>query len=203
MDSLARRCGAAASSLVAVSALVGCSGLGQYVWFEQLPPEARESRDEYLIGVGDLVNIHVLGHDDMNVHQRVRADGRLALLLIGEVDAKGKRPSALRAELEGRLKDYIVSPSVVVNIEESRPLTVLLLGEVARPGAYPLEHDARLAHALALGGGLTEFASRDGIFVVRGDPTPVRIRFTYEAVRRNVGRAGEFQLRPGDIVEIE
>jgi polysaccharide biosynthesis/export protein len=199
----ARRMVSPVGKLLAVSALVACSGPGQYVWFEQLPSEARAPRDDYLIGVGDMINIRVLGHEEMSVHQRVRADGRLALLLIGEVEAKGKRPSALRAELEGRLKDYIVSPSIAVNVEESLPLTVLVLGEVAHPGAYSLEHDARLAHALALGGGLTEYASRDGIFVVRDDPAPVRIRFTYEAVRRNIGRAGEFQLHPGDIVEVE
>jgi len=203
MASMARRLSAAASGLLVLGAVVGCAGSGQYVWYEQLPSETRATRDEYVIGVGDMVNIHVLGHDEMNVHQRVRPDGRLALLLVGEVEAKGRPPSALRAELEGRLKDYIVSPSLVVNIEESQPLTVLLLGEVAKPGAYSLEHDLRLAHALALAGGLTDFASHDGIFVVRDDPAPVRIRFTYEAVRRNVGRAGEFLLRPGDIVEVE
>jgi polysaccharide export outer membrane protein len=191
------------SCLVAVAALVGCTGPGQYVWFERLPPETPASRVEYLIGIGDTVNIRVLGHDEMNVRQHLRGDGRLALLLIGEVEATGKRPSALRAELEGRLKDYIVSPSVAVNVEESAPQTVVLLGEVAHPGAYPLEHDTRLSHALALGGGLTEYASHDGIFVVREDPSPARIRFTYEAVRRNVDHAGEFQLRPGDIVEVE
>lgn len=187
---------------MALFAMIGCAGPGQYIWFEQLPSEARAPRDEYVIGVGDMINIRVLGHDEMSVHQRVRADGRLALLLIGEVEAKGKRPGALRSELEGRLKDYIVSPSVAVNVEESQPLTILILGEVARPGAYSLERDLRLAHALALGGGLTEFASHDGIFVVREEP-PVRIRFNYEAVRRNVGRAGEFQLHSGDIVEVE
>jgi polysaccharide export outer membrane protein len=203
MLALARRVCLTAFGLLAVAALGSCAGPGQYVWFERLPPDAAALRVDYLIGVGDLINIRVLGHDEMSVRQRLRDDGRLALLLIGEVEAKGKRPGALGAELEGRLKDYIVSPSVAVNIEESAPLTVVLLGEIAHPGAFPLEHDPRLSHALALGGGLTDFASRDSIFVVRGDPAPARIRFTYEAVRRNEGRAGEFQLRQGDIVEVE
>jgi polysaccharide export outer membrane protein len=107
----------------------GCAGPGEYVWFSQLPTEAAAATNEYIIGVGDIVSIRVLGHEDMTVRQKVRTDGRLALLLIGDVEAKGKRPSALKSELEGRLKDYIVSPSVVVNVDETQPLTILLLGD--------------------------------------------------------------------------
>jgi polysaccharide export outer membrane protein len=203
MISLARRLGLGAAGLAVAGALLGCAGPGQYVWFDRLPPEAQTSASEYLIEVGDVVNIRVLGHDEMSTKQRVRSDGRLALLLIGEIDAKGKRPGALRSELEGRLKDYIVSPSVVVNIDETRPPTVTLLGEVVHPGVFPVEPDARLTHVLALGGGLTEYASHDSIFVVRTQPAPMRIRFTYDAISRNVGRAGDFPLHSGDVVEIE
>jgi polysaccharide biosynthesis/export protein len=177
-----------------------CAGPGEYVWFERLAPEGAPASPEYVIGVGDMLSIRVLGHEEMVVHQRVRADGRVALLLIGDVEAKGKRPSALKAELEGRLKDYLVSPSVVVNVDEAAPMTVTLLGEVQKPGVYPLDEDPRLAHALAMAGGLTDYASRSGIYVVRAAE---RIRFTYEAISRNVGGAGEFPLRRGDLVEVE
>ena len=185
------------------SAAAGCASSGEFVWFQQLPSETTLAANEYIIGVGDTVSIRVLGHEEMTLKQRVRADGRLGLLLIGDVEAKGKRPSALKSELEGRLKDYIVSPSVSVNIDEAQPMTVLVLGEVLHPGAYPLDQDASLAHALALGGGLNDYASRSGIFVVRAGPKLTRIRFTYEAVYRNIGGAGDFQLHRGDLVEVE
>jgi polysaccharide export outer membrane protein len=203
MVELARRLGVRAAALAFVSLAAACSGPGHFVWFDQLPQDKLMAGNEYFIEVGDVVSIRVLGHDEMTVKERVRPDGRVALLLIGEVAVAGKRPGSLRAELEGRLKDFIVSPSVVVNVDEARPPTVLLLGEVTRPGGYPLEDDLRLAHALALGGGLTEYASRSSIYVVRNRPTPIRIRFTYEAVSRNVGQAGDFQLHAGDIVEVE
>jgi len=188
--------------LLVTSGTVGCAA-GEYVWFQQLPSDTTRATNEYVIGVGDVVSIRVLGHEEMSVKERVRSDGRMALLLIGDVEARGKRPSALKAELEGRLKDYIVSPSVVVNIDEVQPTTVLILGEVTKPGAYPLDQDPRLAHALALGGGLTEYASRSAIFVVREQPRPIRIRFTYEAISRNVGGAADFELHRGDLVEVE
>jgi protein involved in polysaccharide export with SLBB domain len=88
-------------------------------------------------------------------------------------------------------------------VVETEPMTVLLLGEVAHPGAFRVEPNVRLAHVLALGGGLTDYASRDSVFVVREQPVPQRIRFTYQAVMRNEGRAGDFPLHPGDLVEVE
>jgi polysaccharide biosynthesis/export protein len=181
----------------------GCAGPGEYVWFSQLPQETAAASNEYIIGVGDVVSIRVLGHEEMTLRQRVRTDGRIALLLIGDVEAKGKRPSALKGELEARLKDYIVSPSVVVNVDETQPFTVLLLGEIGHPGAVPLDPDRRLAHAIAMGGGLTDFASRSSIYVVRDEPKRVRIRFTYESIYRNIGGAGDFLLHRGDVVEVE
>jgi len=192
-----------AGCLVLACATGGCARPGEYVWFQQLPQETTLASNEYIIGVGDVVSIHVFGREEMTVHERVRTDGRLSLLLIGDVEAKGKRPSALKAELEARLKDYIVSPNVVVNVEEAQPIVILFFGEVAHVGAVSLDHDTRLAHAMALAGGLSDFASKDGIFLVRSDPRPMRIRFSYEAIYRNIGGAGDFKLHRGDMVEVE
>jgi polysaccharide export outer membrane protein len=171
------------------------------VWFNQLPPEQRQSGDYVIVG-GDLVDVKVLGHDDMNVHQRVRGDGRISLPIIGDVEARGLHPSMLRGQLEAKLKDYIVSPSVTVNVEAA-PMTIPCLGEVSKPGAYPIEPGAGLAEVLAVAGGLTDYASRDRIFLVRQGPAPMRIRFTYEWVVRNEGLAAAFPLRAGDLVVVE
>jgi polysaccharide export outer membrane protein len=181
----------------------GCAGTGSYVWFTELPPAMKAESYEYLIGTGDILNVRVLGHEDMTVREKVRSDGRIAIPILGEIDARGKHPGALRAELEARLKDYIVMPSVLLNVDEPQPTTVIMLGEFARPGAYPLDTDPSLAHAFALGGGLTDFASRDSIFVVRQVPSPLRIRFTYTAVTRNIGHAAAFPLRQGDLIVAE
>ncbi|MGD0523928.1 MAG: polysaccharide biosynthesis/export family protein [Polyangiaceae bacterium] len=193
--------GAVAVAVCAVGA--GCSSTGQYVWFSNLPAAIANGPTDYVINVGDTLDVRVLGHEDVSVlKEKVRVDGRIAIPLIGEVEARGKRPSAFRAELEGRLKDFIVSPSITVNVVDVQPMTLLLLGEVAHPGAFQVDPNVPLAQALALGGGLTDYASRDGIFVVRQQPQ-MRVRFTYQAVMRNEGRAGEFPLHPGDLVEVE
>jgi polysaccharide export outer membrane protein len=189
------------SLLVACAA--ACSGAGQYVWFTDLPANQNARPPEFLIHVGDTISMHVLGHEEMTLKQKVRSDGRIAVPLIGEIDALDKRPSSLRAELEARLKDYIVSPSVMLSIDEVQPMTVVLLGEVGHPGSYTLEPYSGLAAALAAGGGLTEYARRDRIFVVRQRPTPARIRFTYDAISHDQARAAAFPLHNGDVVVVE
>jgi polysaccharide export outer membrane protein len=88
-------------------------------------------------------------------------------------------------------------------VEETRPLTVPVLGEVAHPGQYALERGAGVLEALAAGGGLTEFAHRDRIFVLRRHPVQVRIRSTFEALSRGQGRAAAFRLESGDVVVVE
>ena len=177
-------------AIVLCFASAACAGPGNYVWYNTLPAAGANAPSYYLINVGDTVDVRVLGHEEISVKEKVRADGRIAIPLIGEVEARGKRPSTLRAELEGRLKDFIVSPSVTITMVDVQQMTLLILGEVTHPGAFLVEQNVPLAHALALGGGLTEYASRDAIYVVRQQPSPQRVRFTYQAVMRNEGGGG-------------
>jgi polysaccharide biosynthesis/export protein len=193
---------AAGAYALLIAALLGCGGPGQYVWLSDLPPEA-SSLTDYIINFGDSLSIRVYGHEDLSVHEKVRSDGRIALPLIGEVEARGKRPNALRGEIEGRLKDYVVSPSVVLTVDEATPMTVVFLGEFTRPGVFTMEANTRLVQALGVAGGLTEFASRDSLFIVRRQPSPVRIRFNYQWVLRNLGHTADFPLHPGDYLVAE
>jgi polysaccharide export outer membrane protein len=196
------RCAAVVLGCLGIaSSQAACASSGKYVWYTQLPPEM--TADQYLISAGDILAVRVLGHEDMSVREKVRPDGRIAIPILGEIEARGKRPGALRSELEARMKDYIVQPSVMLSVDEPQPMNIVLMGEVGRPGVYPLDANAGLAHALAVGGGLTDYASRDSIYVVRQLPSPIRIRFTYSAISRNVGRAASFPLHPGDLIVAE
>src|SRR5580704_5899674 len=97
---------ACVTTVVLCVAPAACSGPGTFVWYSEVSPDQLAGSREVVIHPGDTVSISVLGHADMSVKEKVRSDGRLAVPLIGEVDATGKHPAALRTELEGRLKDY-------------------------------------------------------------------------------------------------
>lgn len=186
------------------SAPCGCASSGNFVWVQDLPPDAFvQPEKEYLIRDGDLVSIRVFGQDPLSTRARVRSDGRIAMPAIGDVDVRGKRPSALRAELEARLKDYVNSPSVTVTVEEFQPINVSVLGEVQKQGIYAVDPRSTVAQVLAMGGGLTDYASRSGIYVVRKSPHPMRVRFTYDDVRRGDPRSQNFTLQAGDLLVVE
>jgi polysaccharide export outer membrane protein len=129
----------------------------------------------------------------------------VSLPFLNDVEAAGKTPVQLAGELESGLKSVILNPKVTVAVEESKPptLSISVLGEVARPGLESLEPGAGVAQALAAAGGLTVFAHKDRIYVVRRGARPTRIHFTYAALTRSIGRAPSFRLRTGDVVVVE
>jgi polysaccharide export outer membrane protein len=157
---------------------------------------------EYLIAVGDMLNIQVYNDAQTSGKTRVRTDGRITLPLVNDVVAAGKTPVQLARDIEAALKSVILTPQVTVIVEDFTP-TISVLGEVAKPGPQTLQRDTGVADVLAAAGGLTNFAHRDRIFVVRSTPQPIRIHFTYDALTKGIGRAPLFRLRAGDVVVVE
>jgi polysaccharide biosynthesis/export protein len=160
----------------------------------------------YLISAGDVLLVRVFQQEAMSARVKVRGDGKVSLPLINDVIAAGKSPTVLATELQARLKDFINNPVVTVSLEESRPVVVSVVGEVVRPGVVTLEPGAGVLQALAASGGLTDFAHRDGLFVLRrhaAQPQPKRLRFTWEVLARGEGPAARFTLLPGDVVIAE
>jgi polysaccharide export outer membrane protein len=185
--------------------LGACSSTGPFVWVNDMPREytVRPNAGDYLVNDGDTVNIRVFNQEALSTRARVRSDGRLAVPVLGDIDVRGKLPSALKTELEGRLKGYVNAPSVTVTVEDFQPISVSVLGEVTHPGAFPLDPRATVAQVLAVAGGLTDYASRDRIFVVRSAPHRVRVRFTYEDILRGSPASAGFVLQNGDLVVVD
>jgi polysaccharide biosynthesis/export protein len=184
----------------------GC-GAGAYVWVDTLGEAGAASASEsaYTIAAGDLLNIRVYDQDAISTRARVGPDGKIALPLVGEIEAQGQRPAALARQIEGRLKPFIVAPSVAITVEEAQSVKISVVGEVARPGVFAITPGTGVVQALALAGGITEFADRDSIFVLRARAAkpPLRIRLTYADLTRGVGRAPAFPLQSGDTVVAE
>jgi polysaccharide biosynthesis/export protein len=190
---------------LACASVLGCGSSGTYVWARDLPRAfvAGRASSDYLINDGDAVTIKVFNQEALSTHAKVRSDGRLAMPVLGDIEVRGKRPSALKGELEARLKDYVNAPSVTVSIDEFQPIVVSVLGEVTHPGAFPLDPRATIGQVLASAGGLTDYASRDRIFLVRGAPQALRARFTYADIAQGEPASVGFVLRSGDLVVVE
>lgn len=181
---------------------VACGDVGPYVWASQLPHEEVSTTD-YVIVPGDVVSVRVFGQEAMTTKEKVRSDGKISLPFLGDVMVAGKPPAVAAREMEAGLKNFINSPNVTLTIDDFGPTTVSIVGEVGHPGTISIERNAGVLQALAAAGGLTENASRDGIFVLRESPVPRRIRFSWEQLSRTPPSASTFRLRPGDVVVVE
>jgi polysaccharide biosynthesis/export protein len=207
---------AAALAALACAPLPGC-GSGRYVWIDEVREPHAEG--EYAIAPGDLVRVQVFNQESMSTRARVRSDGKIAVPLLGDVQAAGKTSAALSSELSGRFKEYVNAPIVTTTVEETQPTSVSVLGEVTHPGIYTLDPSSGVLQALAAAGGFTEYASRDSIYVVRRGPVgldgaaspspdtaaapPPRVRFTFSSLVQGEGRAASFRLHAGDVVVVE
>lgn len=191
-------------ALAAGLSAAACSGPGQFVWYSRLPrSEWGSPTGEYTIGIGDTIAIGVYQQVDLSTTGKIRRDGRIALPLVGEVMVAGKHPSALAHELEGRLKQFVVSPRVTVQVEQSQPITISTIGEIAHVGTLTLEPPAGMIQAISQAGGPTDYANKSRIYVLRQFPTFQRIRFTYDSIVNNEDGAATFPLRTGDVIVVE
>lgn len=178
-----------------------CGSSGKYTWVHELP-RGVAGPSPYAIGEGDLLDIRVYNEPTISGRARVRSDGKVTVALIGDVEARGKTPGVLAQEVQQRLQKFLQTPSVSVAIEESRPLTVTVLGEVGKPGVFTLAPNSGVLQAIASAGGFSEYADDDQIYVVRRSPA-LRVRFTYDGLRDNAGGAADFVLKNGDLVTVE
>lgn len=184
----------------------GCSHEGPYVWVDQYQAPAQAPDAAYLIGPADLLAVRVLGHEEMSGRVRVRSDGRISLPFLDDLPAAGRSPGELAGQLRAAFKEYVNNPVVTVTVEEPRPSTVSVVGEVMRPGVYPIDPRAGVLQALASAGGLSQFAHDDRIYVLRRlaeDGPPARIRFKYDLLAHAEGRGATFSLQRNDVVVVE
>lgn len=138
-------------------------------------PVEEEGRD-YRIGPEDVVRIAVYGHPDLTQTVAVQADGTFVFPLLGRVSAADLAPPELERRLADLLgRDYVREPQVAVSVQQYRSKVVFLVGEVARPGLYPLVGTRRLLEVLAKAGPMSASAGTE-VVIVRsrsGEARPV------------------------------
>jgi polysaccharide biosynthesis/export protein len=176
---------------------------GSFVWVEDYKPRAGAAAGSDTIRPGDVLDVRVLGQEQLSAKVRVRADGQVTLPFLNDIQADGQTPDALKSVVEQKLKTYVNLPVVTVGVDKATPSPLSFLGEVARPGKYPFEPGMGLLDAVALAGGLTEYAHKDRLYVLRGQSKPIRIRFDVRLLLRGEGRGPAFLLEPGDILVAE
>jgi polysaccharide export outer membrane protein len=168
--------------------------------------EVRDQRpfapSEYRVGVEDVLEIAVWREPELSTTAPIRPDGKVSVPVAGEIQAVGKTAHELEDELAKKLSGRIANPTVVVVVKEVNASRVFVLGEVAKPGAYPMRGAMTVIQALALAGGMTEFANKGDITILRrmdggGGQRSLHLDFN-DAVKSNA----PIELVPGDTVVV-
>ncbi|HEY1265823.1 MAG TPA: polysaccharide biosynthesis/export family protein [Candidatus Binatia bacterium] len=167
------------------------------------PNPAKPSVDAYVIGTGDALEIIVWKEPTLSGPVKVRPDGLITLPLINEVQAAGKTTGQLRQTLEDRYKKYVQAPNVTIRVTEITSSEVFLVGQVAKPGAYPSTGHDTVLQLITRAGGLTIFADRHNVKVVRRENSKVREYLVdYDAIIKGDLKQ-DIVLRAGDRVIVD
>jgi polysaccharide export outer membrane protein len=156
---------------------------------------------KYLIGPEDVLHVSVWDNKDLTLDVTVRPDGKISLPLIQDVQAEGLTASELSDVIHQKLLPFILEPQVAVIVTQVNAPKVFVMGNVTRPGPYPLRSDMSVLQAISVAGGFTPFASQKNIKVVRN------IRGKQEVRKVNYfdiidDGSGNYLLKPGDMIVV-
>jgi polysaccharide biosynthesis/export protein len=180
----------------------GCASQRPYVWVQQSRTPA-DWEPGGPIRTGDRLYVLIRGQDQLSGEFEVRADGSYVQPIVGAIRVAGKTPRQATQLLQRRLRGILERPEIELAVLSPRPPTVSVLGQVTEPGRFEITSDEGVLTALARAKGLTIFADRDGIYVLRRYPEIVRIRFRYADLTGGQQESVAFRLRDGDVVVVE
>jgi len=154
---------------------------------------------DYRLAIGDKLRVEVYKDAQLSQSLQVRPDGKITLPLVGDIMAAGLTSIELRDQIASALKEYVTNPVVTVIVVETVPPVVFVMGEVANPGAIPLNGRMSVLQALAMAGGFRDFANTKDIRVLRQSTRGAQtITFNYKSAVK--GDGNPVLLQPGDTV---
>jgi polysaccharide export outer membrane protein len=133
----------------------------------------------------------------------VRRDGKISLPLLNDVQAAGLTPTQLSSEIVEKLRATVIHPQVTVIVAQMSSQRIYILGQVNRGGAYPLVPDMTAVQALSIAGGLTPFAKRKKIHIMRTENGETKmLPINYQDVINGRQPQLNVQLKAGDTIVV-
>jgi len=158
----------------------------------------------YIIGADDALSVTVWDNPNFSAaNVPVRPDGKITLPMIGDIQASGFTPMQLSADITTRLKQFIIdSVTVNVSVLAVNSKRVYLIGEVMHVGPLAITPGLTILQAIATAGGLTPYANKKHIYILRGDPGKQQnIPFDYTKALKKGDMQG-ITLAPGDTIVV-
>ncbi|MDR2925017.1 MAG: polysaccharide export protein EpsE [Azoarcus sp.] len=160
---------------------------------------------EYVLGPGDIVRVTVFQNPDLTTEARVSEKGLLTFPLLGSVSVGGKSTSAAEAEIAAKLRDggFVRQPQVNVLPVQIRGNQVSVLGQVNRPGRFPLETaNLRLTDMVAAAGGISAGGADVVIFIGLRNGKQVRREIDLPSLFISGDTTSDIVLTGGDLIYV-
>lgn len=160
--------------------------------------------ETYIIGIGDVLEVHVWKEGELSKTVPVRPDGMITLPLVGEIKAVGLTPMQLQDQIITALEKVVSEPQVNVMVVSVNSMSFNIMGNVNKPGYYPIVHPVTILDAIAISGGFRDFAKQKKIYVLRAMPDgkQKKYMFNYKQVIKGQNMAQNIMLEPHDILVI-
>lgn len=158
----------------------------------------------YEIQAGDVLFVSVWKEEDMQREVLVGPDGTISFPLAGDMSISGKTVAQVRAELVGRISEYIPDPSISVSIVKVAGNKIYVLGQVNKPGEFVIDRQVDVMQALSMAGGMTPFADLNDIKILRrgNDGIQQVMMFDYKRVSRGKSLNQNVILKSGDTIMV-
>ncbi len=201
--------------LLAVICLLGSAAFAQETYTAKANVPAAEpatgtavgkisesATSQFMLGPADVIHVNVWKNTELSQTVTVGPDGFISLPLLSDIHVAGMTANELAQVLSIKLNNYIMNPQVTVSVVDIRSRLVYVLGQVGKPGSYPLVGPINVLQLIAQAGGLSTYANRKGITILRaGNGGTEKIRFNYNNVVHGDGKQNVF-LQPGDTVVV-
>lgn len=191
--------------LVTLFAVLLLASLAAPPSLAQQPASAEAAREDYLLGPGDAIRVQVFQNPDLTVEARVSEAGVISYPLLGAIRIGGLSPTAVERLIAQRLRDgkYLQNPQVTVNVTTFRSQQVSVLGNVTRPGRYPLETTGmRLSEVLSLAGGVSPTGADEVVLVTVRNGKPMRMEIDLVDMFAVGDLSKDPQMQAGDVVYV-
>jgi polysaccharide export outer membrane protein len=166
---------------------------------------AAQNNGDYVIGPGDVVRVIVFQNPDLTTEARVAESGTITFPLIGAVPAAGRSASALEQAVAQKLRDggFVNRPQVNVNVLQYKSIQVSVLGQVNRPGRFPLDQaQNRLSEVLALAGGILPTGADVVTLVTRENGKEKKIEVDIPGMLQSGDLTKDIPLQNGDVIYV-
>jgi polysaccharide export outer membrane protein len=166
-------------------------------------PALAQGASDYALGAGDVIKITVFQNPDLATETRVSEAGTITFPLIGSVGVGGQAPSEVEQLIAKRLRDggFVNRPQVNVVVLQFKSMQVSVLGQVNRPGKYPLEQTRnRLTEVLAVAGGVTTLGADVVTLITHENGKERRLEIDLPALLQSGDKTKDAVLKSGDVI---